>query len=330
MTRLDRLYTEGIEALDDAELHGLLFAAGAEQEELFRRAREVRRECHGDRVVLRGVIEVSNRCRKSCEYCAMRTANGKLHRYGLDAGEILAAARQIGEAGIRIVFLQGGEDPGSDPLFAEVIPVIRRELGLGVLLCLGERPLATYGEFARLGADSYILKFETSDPDLYLRTAHTPLEERLAAIDRIRGAGLRLGTGNIVGLPHQTEASLVADLRLGARLKPDFISSSPFVPNADTPLCGHPHGSVARTLNTLAIWRVALKTPLIPSVSALENLCASGQRMGLDAGANVLTVNFTPGESQSLYRIYSARRFVVSLDHALRTIEAAGLRVSGA
>lgn len=87
------------------------------------------------------------------------------------------------------------------------------------------------------------------------------------------------------------------------------------------------HGNVNMTLNTLAILRIALKTAAIPSVSALESLVKDGQRMGLDAGANVLTVNFTPKDTQSLYKIYSERRFVVSLDHALKTIDKAGLQV---
>jgi biotin synthase len=200
-------------------------------------------------------------------------------------------------------------------------------MGMEILLCLGERPKDVYEKFSRLGVDSYILKYETSDADLYSRIAHGPLEKRLQAIRHIREAGLKLGTGNIIGLPDQTMQSLYEDIILGIRIQPDFISSSPFIPNANTPFENHPHGSVNLTLNTMALCRIILKSPLIPSVSALESVYRSGQKIGLDAGANVMTINFTPKDRRSLYKIYSDRRFVVSLDHALRTIESAGMRL---
>ena len=38
---------------------------------------------------------------------------------------------------------------------------------MGVLLCLGEKSKATYQRYKDLGADSYILKFETSSEALY-------------------------------------------------------------------------------------------------------------------------------------------------------------------
>jgi biotin synthase len=318
---------DGFAALTDADLQMLLTAEGELQQELFQWAREVRRENDGDNVVLRGVIEITNICQKNCDYCAMRATNTDLSRYALNAEEILGLVQLIKDSGIGVAFLQGGQNPRNDTLLEQVIPVIKNDLKMQVLLCLGERSQAVYEKFVRLGADSYILKFETSDPQLYTEIAHGSLESRLQTIRWAQAAGLKVGTGNIVGLPQQTLQGLVNDIRLGIGIKPDFISASPFIPNAHTPLEHHTHGNVNMTLNTMAILRVALKTPLIPSVSALESVYKSGQKIGLDAGANVLTINFTPKESQSLYKIYSERRFVVSLDHALRTIEGAGLRV---
>lgn len=257
----------------------------------------------------------------------MRFTNKELNRYTLNPEEILTLAATIKDAGIHIVFLQGGQNPGNDHILEQVIPIIKNELKQEVLLCLGERPQSVYEKFAQLGADSYILKYETSDAALYQEISHTPLERRLQYIDWIKAAGLKLGTGNIVGLPDQTLESLVNDILLDIRIKPDFVSSSPFIPSSNTPLQNHTFGNVNLTLNTMAILRVALKTPLIPSVSALESVYKDGQTMGLNAGANVITINFTPKKSQDLYKIYSERRFVVSLEHAKRSIENAGLRI---
>ena len=39
---------------------------------------------------MRGVIEISNHCRKNCDYCAMRYSNKQLKRYRLTTKEIFS------------------------------------------------------------------------------------------------------------------------------------------------------------------------------------------------------------------------------------------------
>ncbi len=324
MYSLDKIRENRGSKLDLVEL---LTAAGGLQQELFARAREVRRQHHGDKVLLRGVIEISSHCQKNCSYCTMRSANKSLDRYSLHPGEILALAENISNAGLETVFLQGGQNPFNDQCLEQVIPVIKHDMNLEVLLCLGERPKSVYEKFARLGADSYILKFETSDPELYQDMAHASLANRLQCISWIKEAGLKLGTGNIIGLPNQTLNTIAEDIILALRIQPDFISCSPFTPGGNTPFQHFPAGGLSLTLNTMAIYRIFMPSALIPTVSALETLQKGGQRMGLDAGANVMTINFTPREKRELYKIYTEQRFVVSLDHVQQTAEKAGLRI---
>lgn len=310
-----------------AEIIKLLQASGTLQQQLFHCARETRQHYQGDQVFLRGVIEISNACFKNCDYCAMRASNQELERYRLSAEQIFDIATQIKKAHIPIIFLQGGQDPQCDPILEEIIPKIKQQLNLKVLLCLGERPKDIYQKFAQLGADSYILKFETSDPFLYQQIAHTPLLRRLQCIRWLQELGFNVGTGNIVGLPNQTIDTLAEDILLALEIQPDFVSSSPFIPNQDTPLEDLSNGDLNLTLNTMAIYRILLPSCLIPSVSALEKIHKGGQLMGLNAGANILTINFTPPQCRDKYAIYSKQRFVVSLDHALDTIQSAGLKI---
>jgi biotin synthase len=96
-----------------------------------------------------------------------------------------------------------------------------------VLLAVGERPKEVYQKFAQLGADSYILKFETSDPFLYKQIAHAPLVKRLQCIRWLQELGFSVGTGNIVGLPNQTIDTLAEDILLALKIQPDFVSTSP-------------------------------------------------------------------------------------------------------
>ncbi len=322
--------TDDIERLADGNptregIARLLAVDGDEQEQLFQRARQERRRAGGDPVTLRGVIEISNHCQKSCDYCAMRSPNGEMERYRMTPERILEIVAEIAANGIPIAFLQAGQDPAADAMVAELIPEIKRRFDLRILLCLGERPRATYRRFAELGADSYILKFETSSPAHYRAITRTSLPARLDCLRQLRELGYAIGTGNIVGLPDQDLSQLVDDVLLALKLRPDFVSASPFIANQSTPFESCPQGSLNTTLNILAIYRIGLRTPLIPNVSALEKLQAGGQRRGLEAGANVMTVNFTPPSYQEKFNIYSKQRFVVGLQHALATIESAGM-----
>ena len=318
-----------IPQLSRAEIERLLTATGTAQQELFERARAARHEQCGDEVKLRGLIEISSFCQKKCDYCAMRAPNRDLDRYRMATDQILEIAAEIKRHNIKIAFLQAGQDPRHDEVVEEVIPVLKREMGFHVLLCLGERPLSVYRRWTELGADSYILKFEISDPDFYKEVIHVPIEPRLKAMKAIQEAGMKLGTGNIVGLPGQTMKHLVDDIEYGISLRPDFVSSAPFIPNEDTPFETDDNGPVDMTLNTMAIWRMVLGTPLIPTVSPLEKIRKGGQYEGLMAGANVMTINFTPSEMRERYAIYSRERFVVSLEHAFKTVEKAGLKLAG-
>lgn len=314
--------------MSDQQLLSLLTSTGDVQQELFKQARAIRHQYLGDEIKLRGVIEISNICQKNCDYCAMRRSNSSLKRFRLDVETIMAAARSITEVGITTIFLQAGQDPRCDPILEEVIPAITNDLGAEVLLNVGERSKEIYERFAQLGAKSFILKYETSDAAVYEYIVHEPLDKRIQCMKWIRDAGMKIGTGNIIGLPHQSIESLVSDIRLAFKFKPDFASTSPFIPNKGTPLQDQPFGDINLTLNTMAILRIGLKDALIPTVSALEYIRTGGQLMGLNAGANVMTINFTPKLYRQYYNIYTKDRFIVTLNHAINTAKMAGLKVN--
>ena len=106
-----------------------------------------------------------------------------------------------------------------------------------------------------------------------------------------------------MGLPGQSLESIADDILLANELNTHMSSASPFMPAPSTPLANYPHGSVNTVLNTIAVMRLINASWLIPSVSALEKLESGGQLKGLKAGANVLTINFTPQDSRNNYPI---------------------------
>ena len=145
---------------------------GANDEALFRRADAVRRRVFGSRVFIRAIVEFSNVCDKHCAYCGLRADNARLTRYRMAPDEILAAAHAAVDQGAGTIVLQSGDDMGYDAgTVAGLIRAIKARHDVAVTLSLGDRALAGFRPVSRhSGADRYLLKLETTDPELYART----------------------------------------------------------------------------------------------------------------------------------------------------------------
>ncbi len=99
--------------LSDRDLIELLSCSDADTVSyLHRRAREVAFLHFGNKVYLRGLIEISNFCRNNCFYCGIRKDNSEITRYRLSHNEVLMCCREGYAIGLRTFVLQGGEDPG--------------------------------------------------------------------------------------------------------------------------------------------------------------------------------------------------------------------------
>jgi biotin synthase len=318
--------------LSRLQLVEMIAAEGAAQEQLHAQAAAARDARFGKAVVVRGVIELTNVCRVNCDYCPMRRDNvSENDPYLLGADEILAAAREVRDAGVDALVFQGGEIPQTTRVLSEVLPRVRALFGdrVEVLLGLGVKSEAEYRTLRDRGANTYIVKHETADPELHRQIRHERLEVRVRAIETLLRLGYRVGTGCIVGLPGQTVESLADDILLAHSLDVQMSSASPFVPTAGTPLAGAARGSISHTLNVIAAMRIVNPGWLIPSVSALEQQKEGGQSSGFRAGANVITVNFTPRPRQRRYLIYGETRHIVSLEHMRRQVSNAGLQPTG-
>ncbi len=315
--------------LNEQDIVELLTASGEQQEKLFAQARECRAQTFGNSVMLRGVTELTNLCRVNCDYCPMRRDNThKNEIFQFDEETILEVAREIRANDINVVFFQAGEVPQTTRLVGEAIPKIRKIFNdhVEILLNLGLKKRDEYAYLRDQGATSYILKHETSDRELNERMRHESYERRIQGLVDLLDLGYRVGTGMIIGLPDQSLQSIARDMLLAQELGVHMCSASPFVPAPDTPLANHASGSVQITLNAIAIMRILSPSWLIPSVSALEKSEHGGQLQGLNAGANVITINFTPDRQRSKYLIYGKERFVVRSEYARQLIADAGLQ----
>lgn len=306
--------------------------------ELTALARNVRHVTVGGRVRVRGLVEFSSHCRRNCLYCGLRAPNHSLARYTLTKEEILAAAWEAYLAGVDSFVLQSGElsgGPGVPPTeehdaraqwLADVVATLKETFALPIALSVGECPREHYALWKEAGATRFLLKHETSDPDLYARLhPGYSLESRVGALRTLRSLGYRTGTGFIIGLPGQTLETLAGDILLARELDVGMCGVGPFVPHAATPMAHVPAGSVELTLRVVAALRLTLPDADLPATTALETLApGSGQREGLLSGANVVMPSFTPDTRRSAYSLYD-NKVRVTMDAVRGAVEGAGL-----
>ncbi|GAB4338717.1 MAG: [FeFe] hydrogenase H-cluster radical SAM maturase HydE [Calditrichia bacterium] len=292
---------------------------------LFRRADEVRRQYCGEVVYLRGIIEFSNYCRRNCNYCGLRHGNLQLERYRLTPDQIVENAHKLAELGIGTIVLQSGEDPHyTAEIIEDIIRRIKAAADVAITLAVGERPREEYELWFNAGAERYLLKHETINPDLY-RQLHPDMEyeERLRCLWDLREIGFQVGTGNMIGLPGQTTADIADDILFMKKIDADMGGIGPYIPNDNTPLKGAKGGTVMDTLKALAVARLVLKETHLPATTALGSIDSWGREKGLQCGANVLMPNFTPSFYRKMYEIYPDKLCVDDTpDHCFNCIQA--------
>ncbi len=299
---------------------------------LWRMADDARRLFLGDNVHLRGIIELSNHCDRSCWYCGINAKNKRVNRYLLTEDEVMEAVDQIITYGYKTVVIQAGETQLiTTKMITSLVKSIKKKADLAITLSLGERSADDLRAFRNAGADRYLIKFETSNSKLYHRihpTQTSPWKDRFEIIAFLQKLGYEVGSGIMVGIPGQTIEILAEDIMNFKTLGLDMISAGPFIPHPDTKLgqlavdrldINTPDSQVPNneqmTYKVNALARILCPNANIPTTTALSSInSAQGRELGLNRGANVIMPNVTPIEYRQLYEIYPNRICIKEFD----------------
>jgi len=304
--------------------------------ELFERADKVRRSIYGDKVYIRGLIEISNYCKNNCYYCGIRCGNKNVSRYRLDKEDILSCCSEGYRLGFRTFVMQGGEDNYySDELMCDIISEIRRNYpDCAITLSLGEKSRETYEAYYRAGANRYLLRHETAESEHYnkLHPENMSLETRKKCLFDLKEIGFQTGAGFMVGSPYQTTDNIISDLRFLQELEPDMIGIGPFLRHNETPFAEFENGSMELTLRLLAVLRLIFPYVLLPSTTAHGTIHPNGRELGLKAGANVVMPNLSPADTRKLYELYenkicTGEEAAESLERLKEKVKSAGYRI---
>lgn len=292
-------------------------------QKLFADAYAVKVKTLDEYVYLRGLVEISNICRKNCLYCGIRSGNKNVKRYELSDDEIIAAARFSAEAGYGSLVIQSGER--NDARFiARVTSLLKKikqiplknspDKTLGITLSCGEQSEAVYNEWFESGAHRYLLRIESSTRELYEKIhpddrVHS-FDTRIQALADLKKCGYQVGTGVMIGLPFQTTANLADDLLFFKHIDIDMCGMGPYLEHSETPLYQYRRMLLSKskrmelTLKMVALLRLLMPDVNIAATTAMQAIDPLGREKAILAGANVIMPNLTVADVRSEYQIY--------------------------
>lgn len=237
------------------EALSLLRLSDTESLPLIDAAWRVRREFFGNKVKINVLLNAkSGFCPEDCGYCSQsRFASSEIQRYPmLDPMIMLEKAREAYKAGAHrfcIVAAMRGPTWRDIERVAEATKRIKAELPIEVCACLG---LIDDPEKARAlklaGVDAYNHNLNTS-PIRYDKITKThSFDDRIKTLSVIRGAGISLCSGIIVGMG-ETDEEIIELAYTLRELEIDSIPVNFLIPIHGTPL-GH-----GNTVKELTPWR---------------------------------------------------------------------------
>ena len=269
---------------------------------------KTRKEFYGNKIFIRGLIEISNICKNDCYYCGIRKSNKNCERYRLTPQQIISCADEGYKLGFRTFVLQGGEDNFfNDEVLGKIISEIKsKHSDCAITLSMGERSYESYKYLKECGADRYLLRHETADKIHYekLHPSDLSFENRIKCLHQLRELGYYVGCGFMVCSPFQTSRNLAQDLKFIESFKPEMCGIGPFIPHKETIFKNFEAGSVEMTCYLLSIIRIILPKVLLPATTALGTINPIGRELGILSGANVVMPNLSPVSVRKKYELY--------------------------
>jgi biotin synthase len=306
------------ESLSRDDIVYLLSLRGEDKIALFSHSARIKETHVGNRVYFRGLIEFSNICLKNCLYCGIRHDNKQVRRYNLTDEEIVDAARFAADNNYGSLVLQSGEverenfTSRMENLLISIHKATQNKLR--ITLSCGEQSKSAYKRWHDSGAHRYLLRIESSNPELYGKLhprddLHSHAR-RLECLFNLQETGYQVGTGVMIGLPFQTPEDLAGDLLFMQQFNIDMVGMGPYLEHEETPLYEFRGLLLPReerfqlTLKMIAILRILMNDINIAATTALQAIDPMGREKAIKIGANVIMPNITPGKHRDDYLLY--------------------------
>lgn len=230
-------------------------------------------------------------CPEDCGYCAQSVHfdTGLKASKLMALDEVRARAREAKAAGAtRFCMGAAWRAPNARDL-AQVCDMVREVKALGLETCatLGMVTRDQADALAAAGLDYYNHNLDTSERFYGEVISTRTYADRLATLEAVRGAGMHVCCGGIVGLgeTEDDQAALIATLA-NMPEPPESVPINQLVPIAGTPLAEAAPVEVLRLVRLIAAARICLPRSYVRLSAGREGLSDEAQALCFLAGAN--------------------------------------------
>ena len=230
-------------------------------------------------------------CAENCSYCPQSAAydTGVEATALMKVDDVLAAARQAQAAGATRFCMGAAWRGPKDRDIEKVAQLISAVKGLGLETCATLGMLGDgHAEALRdAGLDYYNHNIDTA-PDKYADIVQTrQFEDRIDTLQRVRGAGVKVCCGGIVGMGESRtqRAALIAELA-NMEPYPESVPINHLVPVAGTPLAEQSPLDPFEFVRTIAAARITMPRTRVRLSAGRQALGDAVQALCFAAGAN--------------------------------------------
>jgi biotin synthase len=261
--------------------------------ELIFRAQAVHRECFDPSAVqVSTLLSIkTGGCPEDCAYCPQSAHydTGVEAEKLMPLGQVLAEARAARDAGATRFCMGAAWRSPKDRDLERVCAMIEgvKELGLETCVTLGMLTPRQARKLKDAGLDYYNHNLDTS-PDFYGKIISTrTYEDRLETLENVRGAGIHVCCGGIVGMG-ETRDDRIGMIQTLANLPvhPESVPINMLVRVAGTPLADTAPLDTIEFVRTIAVARVTMPRSMVRLSAGRESMSEEAQALCFLAGAN--------------------------------------------
>ena len=267
--------------------------------ELLYQAATVHRENHAPgEVQLCTLLSIkTGGCPEDCGYCSqsVHADSGVKATKLMEPQAVLQRAAQAKDQGSQRFCMGAAWRNPKDRDMPKIVEIVKgvRDMGMETCMTLGMLTPKQADMLAEAGLDYYNHNIDSS-PEYYETAISTrSMDERLETLDHVRGAGINVCSGGIVGMG-ETRADRVGFLHTLATLErhPESVPVNALVPVkgtvlgdmlADTPLAKIDDIEFVRTI---AVARITMPRSMVRLSAGRESMSEATQALCFTAGAN--------------------------------------------
>lgn len=230
-------------------------------------------------------------CPEDCAYCAQSSHyKAKIQKHDLlDIEAVVAAAKKSKDSGATRFCMGAAWRTPPEKHFAEILEMIKKvkELGMEACMTLGSLNDSQVKSLKEAGLDYYNHNLDTS-PEYYPKIITTrTYGERIATLEKLRNAGIKICCGGILGLGESNEdrISLLHQLANFPE-HPHSVPINRLIPMEGTPLANVEPIDPFDFVRIIAVARILMPFSFIRLAAGRETMNDEFQALCFAAGAN--------------------------------------------